>query len=139
MTTGLCSCLRKTFHPTVRTKLNWCQWKKTWNGFLNKGAFSCTYLRGRLQVRARTVASTCMSGCTYLQLWKQIFVGSDAVHCDGGCSALRGRLQCTAGKVALHCVLDRLINSKMHQSIWGDVPQWSENLKVMYRLTDYME
>ena len=67
----------------------------------------------------------------YLQERLQILVGSDAVHCDGGCSALRGRLQCTAGKVALHCVLDRLINSKMHQSILGRCSPWSENLKVM--------
>ena len=77
---------------------------KQWKVFLNEGPFSRKYLQERLHVLAVVEAN---------------IVGSDAVHCDGGCSALRGRFQCTAGKVALHCVLDRLINSKMHQSILG--------------------
>ena len=105
-------------------------------------------------IKAPFPARTCRSGCTYLQVWKQIFVGSDAVHCDGGCSALRWRLQCTAGKVALHCGEGcSALQGRLHCTVswtdlsipkcitryWGDVSQWSENLNVMYRLTDYME
>ena len=48
----------------------------------------CTYLQGRLHVRAGKVASTSME---------------NAVHCKDGCSALQRRLQCTAGTVAVHC------------------------------------
>lgn len=83
-------------------------------------------------IKAPFPARTCRSGCTYLQLWLQIFVGSDAVHCNRGCSALRGRLQCTVSWTDLSI-------PKCITRYWGDVSQWSENLKMMYRLTDYME
>ena len=36
-------------------------------GFLNEGILSRKYVRGRLQVRAGTVARTCGDGCTYLR------------------------------------------------------------------------
>ena len=34
---------------------------------LYEGVFSRKYVRGRLQVRARTVASTCGDGCKYVR------------------------------------------------------------------------
>ena len=105
---------------------------KQWKVFLNEGPFSRKYLQERLHVLAGAVARTCEDGCTYLRGRLQILVGSDAVHCDGGCSALRGRLHCTVSWTDLS--IPKCINR-----YWGDVPQWSENLKVMYRLTDYME
>ena len=98
---------------------------KQWKVFLNEGPFSPHVLAG-------AVTRTCRSGCTYLQVWKQIFVGSDAVHCDGGCSALRGRLHCTVSWTDISI-------PKCITRYWGDVSQWSENLNVMYWLTDYME
>ena len=82
-------------------------------------------------IKAPFPARTCEDGCTYLLERLQILVGSDAVHCDGGCSALRGRLQCTAGKVALHLSWTDLSIPKCITRYWGDVSQWSENLKVM--------
>ena len=68
----------------------------------------------------------------YLQERLQILVGSDAVHCGEGFSALQGRLHCTVSWTDLSI-------PKCTNRYWGDVPQWSENLNVMYRLTDYME
>ena len=132
MTTGLCSCLRKTFHPTVRTKLNWAQWKKTWIGFLNKSAYFRNYLQERLHVLARTVANTCGFRCSALRWRLQCTAGKVALHCGEGCSALQGRLHCTVSWTDLSI-------PKCITRYWGDVSQWSENLNVMYRLTDYME
>ena len=88
MTTGLCSCLRKTFHPTVRTKLNWAQWEKQWKVFLNEGPFSRMYLQEQLHVFARTVARTCEDGCKYLWVQMQCTAMAVAVHCVEGCTAL---------------------------------------------------
>ena len=66
-------------------------------------AFSRKYLRGRLQVPAWTVASTCVDGCTYLRGGLHVLARTDAVRCVEGCSALRGGMQCTAWTVAVHC------------------------------------
>ena len=44
----------------------------------------CTYLQGRLHVRAWRMQGTART---------------DAVHCRGGCSALQERLQCTASEM----------------------------------------
>ena len=97
------------------------------------------YLQEQLHVLAGVEANICGFRCSALQWRLQCTAGKVGVHCREGWSALQGRLECTAGKVGVHCVLDRLIKSKMHHSILGRCSPWSENLKVMYRLTDYME
>ena len=97
------------------------------------------YLQERLHVLAGAVARTCRCGSKYLRVQMQCSAMAVAVHGREGWSGVQGRLECTAGKVGVHCVLDRLIKSKMHHSILGRCSPWSENLKVMYRLTDYME
>ena len=78
------------------------------------------------------VARTCEDGCKYLWVQMQCTAMAVAVHCREGWSALQGRLHCTVSWTDLS--IPRCINR-----YWGDVPQWSENLNVMYRLTDYME
>ena len=50
-----------------------------------------TYLQGRMQVLAGTVASTCVEECSALQVRMQCTAGAVAVHCGSGCSALRLR------------------------------------------------
>ena len=90
---------------------------KQWKVFLNEGPFSRKYLQERLHVLAVVEAN---------------IVGSDAVHCGEGFSALQGRLHCTVSWTDLSI-------PKCITRYWGDVSQWSENLNVMYRLTDYME
>ena len=105
---------------------------KQWKVFLNEGPFSRMYLQEQLHVFARTVARTCEDGCKYLWVQMQCTAMAVAVHCGEGCSALQGRLHCTVSWTDLSI-------PKCITRYWGDVSQWSENLKVMYRLTDYME
>ena len=51
----------------------------------------CKYVRGRLQVRARMVASTCEDGCKYVRGRLQVRARTDASTCEEGCNALRPR------------------------------------------------
>lgn len=98
---------------------------KQWKVFLNEGPFSPHVLAG-------AVARTCRCGSKYLWVQMQCTAMAVAVHCGEGCSALQGRLHCTVSWTDLS--IPKCINR-----YWGNDPQWSENLKVMYRLTDYME
>ena len=68
-------------------------------GIPQKASFHRKYVRGRLQVRAGTDASTCGDGCSALQGRTQCTARADAVHCKGGRSALQEGLQCTASEM----------------------------------------
>ena len=57
-----------------------------------KASFHRKYVRGRMQVRERTDASTCEDGCRYVRGGMQCTAWADAVHCKEG-------LQCTASEM----------------------------------------